>query len=93
MTTRPCLDCGINVTDASRCAACERDRQARRNRSVRRRALYGGNWERYSLARRADQPWCSVCGSTEQLSVDHDTNLVMCQSCNSERSWRNRRRD
>lgn len=90
MTVRPCLDCPAFVTDASRCPSCERKRQRARNASPRRRRLYGGSWARYSRARRQAQPFCSLCGSTERLSVDHDTNLVLCQTHNSERSWRNR---
>lgn len=75
--TRPCLTCG-RPTRATRCPACHK---------ARRRQLYGGNWTRYAQARIAASPRCSICGSSEDLTLDHSTNTVMCRPHNSSRRW------
>lgn len=81
---RTCLDCG-KPTRKSRCIPCTLARQRIRNKSPERQALYGGTWQAYSERRRKEQPWCSLCGRRGPLSVDHDTDLVMCVQCNSSR--------
>ena len=52
-------------------------------------------WRRLSKAAREAQPWCSFCGKTEDLTLDHveagkDTGgyLVLCRSCNSSKGNR-----
>src|ERR1044071_6360750 len=62
----PGLDCQAR-TEAPRCPRCQALWKARR------RALYGGNWNRYSRTMRATTPWCSVCGTQEDLTMDHET--------------------
>lgn len=76
---RPCLDCGRLAT-ATRCVFCEAKRQRQRNAS---RPQYAGAWDRVSRQARRAQPWCSVCGATEKLSLDHERGQVECVSCNS----------
>jgi 5-methylcytosine-specific restriction endonuclease McrA len=55
---------------------------------------YGGAWQRLSLLARRRQPWCSACGSGDDLTTDHlDPTMrsgltladvvVLCRSCNS----------
>jgi hypothetical protein len=55
MTLRPCLDCG----EPPALTPCPEHRG------------YDAGWDR--LSRRAGrlQPWCSDCGSTEDLQADH----------------------
>lgn len=92
MTLRPCLACG-EPTGESRCTDCTlpstkpRDRVTRQNR---------GRWKRLSKRLRQLQPWCSACGATADLTVDHRVPLedggdpydldnldVLCRPCNS----------
>ena len=55
MTLRPCLDCG-EPTALTR-------RPEHRG--------YDAEWDRLSRRARRLQPWCSDCGSTEDLQADH----------------------
>lgn len=64
----------------TRCAVCEADYQRRRNARPERR-IYKGDWPAESLTLRHAQPWCSTCGSTDDLTVDHPTRAVLCRSC------------
>lgn len=73
---RPCLDCGV-LSDGTRCPTHTRQRNA----SPERKALYGGHWQRYSRAKRKAHPWCSSCGSTSDLTVDHPSDAVLCRPC------------
>ena len=52
-------------------------------------------WRRLSRAAREAQPWCSFCGSTFDLTLDHVVAgkgaggyLVLCRSCNSSKGTR-----
>jgi len=52
-------------------------------------------WKRLSRAARKAQPWCSFCGSTFDLTLDHVVAgkgaggyLVLCRSCNSSKGNR-----
>lgn len=64
---------------------------------------YGNRWRRLSEQARRAQPWCSICGATEDLTLDHlderdDPTAyrssalarlrVLCRSCNSRRQAR-----
>ncbi len=82
---RPCLDCGA-LTSATRCPSCTRRREAKRGTPTQRG--YDAEWARLSRRVRAEQPWCSRCGRTDDLTVDHivpgslDGGLrVLCRSC------------
>lgn len=78
---RPCLSCGLRFRGTgSRCPGCERARQRRRNQI---RTEYQGAWRRRSLAERRAQPWCSICGTTADLTLDHEHGQVECRPCNS----------
>lgn len=78
---RSCLDCGLRTrTTAPRCGPCERSRQRRRNAA---RSQYAGAWRATSRTARRRQPWCSICGTTDDLTLDHEHAQVECRSCNS----------
>ena len=74
----PCMSCGV-LTKGYRCEECERKRtsdlptQHRRayDNSRRRDRGYDSAWRRLSARARAMQPFCSVCGATEDLQADH----------------------
>lgn len=55
MTLRPCLDCGEPSPDA-RCSPCRG---------------YDAQHDKLSKRARRLQPWCSSCGATEDLQLDH----------------------
>lgn len=52
---RPCIDCGAPARE-SRCEPCRG---------------YPSSWERLSRKARRLQPFCSDCGTTEDLQCDH----------------------
>lgn len=73
---KPCLSCGAMTDDGSRCEECRTFVNAldRRSRPDKRRARdrgYNSQWDKVSRRARALQPFCSVCGSTEDLQADH----------------------
>lgn len=63
---KACSDCG-ELTDRARCAAC-RPRDPRPSGTQRG---YDSAWQRLSKRARRLQPFCSDCGTTEDLTVDH----------------------
>ena len=90
---RPCLDCGTPAR-GSRCPRHQRGRGRRRGTPAQRG--YGPAWRKLTPQAIRGQPWCSACGTTEDLTVDHrdprtkgrrDLALaevdVLCRSCNS----------
>ena len=89
---RPCVDCGV-VVRATRCEVCARVKE--RNRIRREQRGYDAAWRKLSRLMRANQPWCSKCGSTRDLTLDHIISLanggtnspanaqVLCRKCNS----------
>jgi len=68
MLPRPCLVCG-EPSPESRCKA-HKLRTHTKPRSRHERG-YTSAWDRLSKQARRIQPWCSDCGATERLSVDH----------------------
>lgn len=104
---RPCLDCGSATRQGSRCPACRAVHEsARRGRyrddrvrpTTRERGL-GGSWPTIARAAIAAQPWCSFCGTTEDLTCDHivprkhggevsDGVQVLCRPCNGRKGAR-----
>lgn len=79
-----CIDCGQRTRNpGGRCRKCYLAHEKVRNAA--RKNLYGGTWRAESKARCKEQPWCSICGNPGDLTLDHDTNLVMCRHCNSSR--------
>ncbi len=93
MTMRPCLTCGEPST-GPRCDEHTTDPKA----SSRARG-YTTSWDKLSKRARRLQPFCSNCGSTEDLQADHSPAAwaakaagkpiklpmldVLCRSCNS----------
>jgi hypothetical protein len=62
------------------------------------KARYDRAWKKLSAQLRAEQPWCSMCGSNVDLTVDHvlpgTTDggvMVLCRPCNSRKSGQDRR--
>lgn len=93
---RPCLSCGIPTEEGSRCAECAPAARVDRRRG-RKRERRSSAWDRLSKRARRAQPWCSECGSTDDLTADHVVPLadggpmlpgpagvaVLCRSCNA----------
>ena len=93
---RPCLRCGEPVAGASWCD----DHKPQPTKSRRDRG-YEGQWRKISARARRLQPWCSDCGTVEDLTADHtpaawaahdagkpitlDLIDVVCRPCNSRR--------
>lgn len=78
---RPCLDCGARTRNpGSRCRRCELDHQRARNAA---RPQYAGSWYATSRRARIAQPWCSICGTNADLTLDHEHGQVECRECNS----------
>jgi 5-methylcytosine-specific restriction endonuclease McrA len=46
---------------------------------------YGHAWQQHSKARRSEDDHCTDCGATDDLTVDHPTDDVVCRACNSAR--------
>ena len=70
---RPCLHPGCpTLVTKGRCPT---------HRTTTTQRGYGSEWQRYSRAKRAQQPWCSTCGRTDDLTTDHTTDAVYCRSC------------
>ncbi|MBF6330261.1 HNH endonuclease [Nocardia transvalensis] len=99
MILRPCLDCGEPSTTARCPEHALRDDRVRDHDHVH---WNGGRWKRLSARLRRVQPWCSSCGATDELTVDHIApvstrpdlayelrNLqVLCRRCNGRKGAR-----
>jgi 5-methylcytosine-specific restriction endonuclease McrA len=89
---KPCLVCGV-PSPSSRCALHRAARKRSRNANAAT-----------AKAVVEAQPWCSLCGSTRDLTSDHLVPLhaggsndptnqrTLCRSCNSARGNRTRGR-
>lgn len=82
--------CGM-LTKGRRCTRHESQRQRTRNADPKRIVLYKGDWPAESRRIRAEQPWCSVCYSERDLTVDHPTRAVLCRSHHARLEARRRR--
>ena len=87
---KPCLDCGV-PTDATRCPPCTTTANIRRGSAAERG--YDHRWRRLSKRAIRRQPWCTDCGTRDDLTGDHlrwparslaDVEVV-CRPCNSRR--------
>lgn len=94
---KPCIVCG-EISDRT---YCEDHRPKDSRPRPYRSAGYDSRWERLSLRARKLQPWCSNCGSTDDLTCDHSEEAwkrkeaglpirivdvdVLCRSCNSKK--------
>ncbi|BBY61157.1 hypothetical protein MSAR_42930 [Mycolicibacterium sarraceniae] len=65
MTLRPCLDCG-EPTSGPRCTEHTID-----TKPTAHARGYDAAWTRLSKRARRLQPFCTDCGSTEDLQTDH----------------------
>ena len=83
---RRCLDCGQRAR-GTRCPRCEASR-----RGTTTERGYGHAHRQRARAAVTAQPWCSTCGSTDDLTADHLAPLargghplgplrVLCRSC------------
>lgn len=97
MTLRPCLDCG-EPTDAPRCPAHALPAPPKRPTTARG---YDQPWRLLSEKARRLQPFCTDCGTTDDLTTDHSPEAwarkeagkpirlqdvtVVCRPCNSRR--------
>ena len=89
---RPCVDCG-SIVRATRCNECAKIKE--RTRPTRTQRGYDYYWRTLSRVMRAAQPFCTRCGGTKDLTLDHiiplakgGTNdqsnaMVLCRKCNS----------
>lgn len=96
MTLTSCIDCGA----PSPRAHCEQCRPGQRSRPSRA-AGYDTAWDALSKRARRLQPWCSDCGTVDDLTCDHSPEAwqrkarglpirladvdVVCRPCNSRR--------
>lgn len=106
---KPCLSCG-DLSEQSRCAECStqhdtarlRGREKSPEQKQRDRKKYGSPaWRNLSARARRLQPWCSDCGSRDDLTCEHTAQAwarieqgkplrlrdvdVLCRSCNAKR--------
>lgn len=73
---KPCLTCGEMTDNGSRCEDCRLftrglDRRSRPDRRSNRARGYDTQWRNVSERARRAQPFCEVCGATEDLQADH----------------------
>ena len=98
MTSSSCLECG-ELSDGPRCDEHKLTQKPRKRTKFRSNPT---RWKKLSARLRRMQPWCSSCGASDDLTVDHIipyserpdlaydiTNLdVLCRRCNSAKSTR-----
>jgi 5-methylcytosine-specific restriction protein A len=90
----PCLYCGV-VSRGSACRDCRAAIEAKDPKRKERNKQYDYEWHKLSRLARQLQPWCSRCGSKNDLTADHILSLanggsnilenimVLCRKCNS----------
>ena len=84
-TLRRCAAAGCTLKTRARRPYCPT--HARQREQARGpRSQYNAAWRRQSKAAIAAQPWCSVCGTTLDLTLDH-SGVVLCRADNTR--WRN----
>ncbi|GAA2184691.1 hypothetical protein GCM10009785_33620 [Brooklawnia cerclae] len=64
MTLKPCLTCGA-LTEGARCQLHTDTSRPSRARG------YDTRWDKLSRRARQLQPWCTDCGRTDDLQLDH----------------------
>ncbi len=67
MTLRPCIECG-EPSEAAHCPEHARPPSPKASAAARG---YDAAWNRLSRQARRLQPFCSDCGTTEDLQADH----------------------
>jgi len=68
---RPCLDCGLLTTSGDRCDKHRKEAAARWKAKRGPSPYLDPAWRRLSAKARKEQPWCTLCGATEDLTADH----------------------
>lgn len=66
---KPCIECG-ELSDEGRCEEHRPSAVSLRGLSARERG-YDAAWDRLSRRARTLQPWCSDCGTEDNLTADH----------------------
>lgn len=95
MTLQPCIDCG-ELSERNR---CQTHRPAHAPKAPGKQRGYDWPWKQLSRRARRLQPFCSFCGTTEDLTTDHTEEAwrrkeqglpirledvdVLCRPCNS----------
>lgn len=87
----PCLKCGTPTPLGSYCANHQPPPRRRRPRPD----LEQHAWRKLSKAAREAHPWCTLCGATTDLTLDHvqaRTHTagfqVLCRRCNARKGDR-----
>lgn len=75
--TRPCLTCGEPSTETRCDEHRDRDRTFDQPKTSSTSRGYDTTWRKLSERARRQQPWCSDCYATTDLTTDH-----------SERAWK-----
>ena len=90
----PCLYCGV-LSRSSTCKSCVISIQSKDPKRRERNKQYNYEWHKLSRLARSLQPWCSRCGSKNDLTADHILSLanggsnilenimILCRKCNS----------
>lgn len=72
---RPCINCGVVIASGTRCKQCAAARTASYVGPPPRKSTtergYDYRWRKLSKEAIARQPYCSVCGTTKDLTGDH----------------------
>lgn len=103
MVLRPCITCG-QPGEQTRCTGCQTEQEktyAKAPKSSATSRGYDNRWRTLSLRARRIQPWCSDCGSDQNLTADHSPEAwrrfeaglpirlqdidVVCIACNIDR--------
>lgn len=66
---KPCIECGL-VGETSPCEDCAPSATTLRRTSPRERG-YDAAWDRVSKQARRLQPFCTDCGTEDNLTADH----------------------
>lgn len=98
---QPCLSCRKPTTNGARCPPCSTQYETARvaRRGSRAQRGYGPAWRKASKAAIKASPMCAVCGTTEDLTLDHAVPIsrggtvehagaVLCRRHNSSRGNR-----
>ena len=93
-----CLEsgCGELTTNPSKCDEHSPGKYTGLNGLPK--STYGNQWRKLSERLRKEQPWCTMCGYDQDLTVDHVIPgtiagglIVLCRSCNSRKSSRDKK--
>ena len=69
MALQPCVECG-ELTDKNRCSR-HRLKSAPKDREAHAAYANRSKWRRFSKKLRKLSPFCEICGTSDDLTVDH----------------------